>query len=184
MTIEAPAPYRRVVARLVGFFALAVTAALAGAAPAAASCLASTPDEQIARADVIFDGVALEGPTASGRQRFRVRRYVKGDGPEVVRVVTGVTRRADGSGSVTSVSLDVAAGEGWRIFGERNSRDVIGSSACTGSRRLTREELRATGTVETQDRGRTELAVGAMVALVALAGVALIVRRRRGQERS
>ena len=47
-----------------------------------------TAAQQRERADVIFNGLALEGPTATGIQRFRVTRYFKGSGPRVVRVNT------------------------------------------------------------------------------------------------
>lgn len=48
------------------------------AADAYASCVPMTVAQQRARADVIFDVVALNGPTPSGVQRFRVTRYLKG----------------------------------------------------------------------------------------------------------
>lgn len=112
-----------------------VTAALVLAATARASCVPTTAAEQRARADVIFDGVALEGPTATGVQRFRVTRYLKGQGPEIVRVNTGTSRRADGSGSTTSVSLVVRRGERWRIFGRGAARKILRTTLCDGSRR-------------------------------------------------
>jgi hypothetical protein len=104
---------------------------------ASASCIVTTPAEQRARADVIFDGVALEGPTATGVQRFRVTRYLKGRGPAVTRVQTGV-RRAGGGTVVSSVSLFVQRGERWRIFGRGSSSRVLQSNLCDGSRRLRR----------------------------------------------
>jgi hypothetical protein len=93
------------------------------------------PAEQRARADAIFDGLALEGPTATGVQRFRVIRYLKGRGPRVVRVSTGHIRRADGSVSVTSVSVVAARGERWRVFARGSPRRVLRTSVCDGSRR-------------------------------------------------
>jgi hypothetical protein len=118
--------------------ALTVAIAVGGvilAAGAEASCIAMSPAEQRARADVIFDGVALEGPTATGVQRFRVTRYLKGRGPRDVRVNTGNIRRADGSGSVTSVSVVAARGQRWRIFARGSPRKVLRTSVCDGSRR-------------------------------------------------
>ena len=107
------------------------------APPAAeASCIPSTPAQQRARATVIFDGVALEGPTATGIQRFRVLRYLKGRGPRVVRVATGNRRRADGTGSVTSVSVVAARGQKWRIFARGSAWRVVETNVCDGSRRL------------------------------------------------
>lgn len=113
--------------------AVATVAAVA-ASTAHASCIRMTASEQRARADVIFDGVALEGPTATGVQRFRVTRYVKGRGPGIVRVNTGTIRRADGSGSTSSVSLLVRRGERWRIFA-RSTRRVLQTNLCDGSRK-------------------------------------------------
>jgi hypothetical protein len=115
---------------------LALAAALVLAGQAAASCIASTPAQLRARADVIVDAVALEGPTATGIQRFRVKRYLKGRGPSIVRVQTGTIRRADGSGSTTSVALYVKRGERWRIFGRGSARKVLQSNLCDGSRKL------------------------------------------------
>ena len=117
---------------------VAGSAALAGAifvAAADASCIPLSSAEQRARADVIFDGVAMEGPTATGVQRFRVLRYLKGRGPKLVRVSTGNIRRADGTGSVTSVSVVAARGQRWRIFARGSTRSVLRTTVCDGSRR-------------------------------------------------
>jgi hypothetical protein len=115
--------------------AVVTAGSLIFAVAARASCVPMSSAEQRARADVIFDGVALEGPTATGVQRFRVRRYLKGRGPRIVRVATGNIRRADGSGSVTSVSIVVARGQRWRIFARGSSWRVLRTSVCDGSRR-------------------------------------------------
>lgn len=115
---------------VVGLAALAILASTA-----AASCVPMTVAEQRARADFIFDGVALEGPTPSGIQRFRVTRYLKGRGPSVVRVNTGNIRRADGTGSITSVSISAKRGQRWRIYARGSSRKVLRTSLCDGSRR-------------------------------------------------
>lgn len=105
-------------------------------ASATASCIFLTAAQKRAQADVIVNGIALEGPTATGIQRFRVTRYLKGRGPEVVRVNTGYVRRADGTGSVTSVSLLVKKGQRWRIFATGSARKVLQTNVCIGSRRL------------------------------------------------
>lgn len=115
--------------------AAALVAAAVLASSASASCIRMSPSELRARADVIFDGVALEGPTSTGIQRFRVNRFLKSRGPSVIRVNTGNIRRADGSGIVTSVSLVVKRGERWRIFGRGPARKVLRTSVCDGSRR-------------------------------------------------
>jgi hypothetical protein len=65
-----------------------LTASALLASAAQASCIPMTAAQQRARADVIFNGRALEGPTATGIQRFRVTRYLKGRGPRIVRVDT------------------------------------------------------------------------------------------------
>ena len=113
-----------------------VLAALVGAATAEASCIFQTAAEQRARADVVFDGVALEGPTATGVQRFKVTRYRKGRGPLVVRVQTGHRVFADGSASTTSVSIVVRKSQRWRIFARGSARKILQTSLCDGSRRL------------------------------------------------
>ena len=117
----------------------AVTAtALLSATAANASCIFQTPAQQRARAQVIFDGFVLEGPTATGVQRFRVIRYLKGRGPRIVRVATGVVRRPDGTGSTTSVSIHAERGERWRIFGRGSAYRLVRSTVCDGSRQLRR----------------------------------------------
>ncbi len=116
-------------------FAAVLLAAVAFSPAATASCLRMTPGEQRAGAHLIFDGVALEGPTATGIQRFRVTRYLKGRGPRVVRVSTGNIRRADGTGSVTSVSIIVKRGERWRIFAQGRPPNVLRTNVCLGSRK-------------------------------------------------
>jgi hypothetical protein len=120
-------------------FALSIGVALASLlsvpSTAQASCVLLTPAEQRARAQVILDGIALEGPTATGVQRFRVTRYLKGTGPGVVRVQTGTIRRTDGAGSTTSVSLVVKRGERWRIFGRGSASKILQTTVCDGSRR-------------------------------------------------
>ena len=105
---------------------------------ARASCIAMTPAQQRARADVIFEGRALESATTTGVQRFRVTRYLKGSGPQIVRVATGEVRRAGGGGGVTSVSLHVLRGERWRIFAQGSARRVLHTSVCDGSKRIAR----------------------------------------------
>ena len=117
----------------VGASAIAV---LVGAGTAEASCIYQTPAEQRARADVVFDGVALDRPTATGVQRFKVTRYRKGRGPAIVRVQTGHRAFTDGSGGTTSVSIVVKKGQRWRIFARGSARKLLQTNVCDGSRRL------------------------------------------------
>lgn len=120
---------------LVRLAATLTVAAVLGSA-AYASCIPSTLTQQRSRADVIFIGVALDNPTATGIQRFRVSRYLKSRGPRILRVSTGNIRRADGSGSVTSVSIVVSRGQRWRIYAQGSVLRVLRTSVCDGSRRL------------------------------------------------
>lgn len=113
-----------------------IIAGLVLAASAAASCIPMTAAQQRARADIIFDGVALDGPTATGIERFRVIRYRKGRGPRIVRLRTGRKLYPDGGGVTTSVSIDARRGERWRIFARRLRRGVFQTTVCDGSRRL------------------------------------------------
>ena len=110
-----------------------VVIAIAGAVarPAVASCVPLTAEQRFAMADVIFDGVALDGATATGIERFRVVRYVKGSGPEVARVATGRTTR-----SITSVAIAPVPGETWRIYARRRPDGTFATDECIGSRRL------------------------------------------------
>ncbi len=103
---------------------------------ARASCIAMTPAQQRARANVIFEGRALESATATGVQRFQVTRYLKGSGPKTVRVATGEVRHAGGGGIVTSVSLHVLRGERWRIYAQGSARRILRTSVCDGSKRI------------------------------------------------
>ena len=84
----------------------------------------------------MFDGVALTGPTSTGIERFRVIRYRKGKGPEIVLVRTGRKLFADGSGMTTSVSINAARGQKWRIYARRIRRGLFETNVCDGSRRL------------------------------------------------
>jgi hypothetical protein len=119
--------------RLIAATAAGVAALSASAAHA--SCIPMTPAQQRAAAAVVFDGTALDGPTATGVQRFRVTRYLKGTGPTVVRVQTGYKRAANGTGSDTSVSIHVALGQKWRIYGQGSARKVLSTNVCLGSRK-------------------------------------------------
>jgi hypothetical protein len=117
-------------------FLASLVAGLVLASSAAASCIPMTAAQQRARADLIFDGVALDGPTASGIERFRVIRYRKGSGPRIVRVRTGRRLFPNGSGVTTSVSIDAARGQTWRIYARRIRRGLFETTVCDGSRRL------------------------------------------------
>jgi hypothetical protein len=95
-----------------------------------------TAAQKLALADVVFDAVALDGPTASGVERFRVVRYVKSSGPDIARVRTGRTRMPGGGGSTTSVSIAPAPGETWRIYAQSRADGTVATNQCLGSHRL------------------------------------------------
>ena len=137
-TSDGRSPRRRIqgmTRRLFAAVAVAFGAAALSTAPAYSSCMPVGTAEQRARAGVILDGIAIEGPTATGVQRFRVTRYLKGVGPRVVRVSTGNVKRADGTGSVTSISVAAKRGELWRIFAQGTATNVLRTSLCAGSRK-------------------------------------------------
>jgi hypothetical protein len=117
----------------------AVAAALAAPASASARCVASSEGQQFDRAQVVFVGIGMRGPNANGRllspARFWVVRYLKGTGPKVVRVQTGLSRKGSVLTSI-SVGIDPRAGEPWKIFGARSRSGVVRNSRCTGSRRF------------------------------------------------
>ena len=139
---------------------------------------------------MIFIGVALEGATSTGIQRFRVERYFKGTGPETAAVSTGVEARSDGTGSTTSVSVDVSAGERWQIYARnRPGSDLLETNLCDGSGKLSSEVAPAPGvapildspaatTGAGADRTKAVLLAAGLAALV-LFSLALAVRRFR-----
>jgi hypothetical protein len=109
--------------------------------PADASCVEMTEAEQRAQADVVFDGRALPGPVADGvlltPARFEVDAYSKGDGPDVVEVVTATRDEGGGIVSHLSVGISPRAGETWRIYAQRPAGGgALETSECAGSTRL------------------------------------------------
>ena len=117
-----------------------VVAALAAPASASAQCLASSEQQQFDRAELVFVGIAMRGPNAKGGRllspaRFWVVRYLKGTGPKVVRVETGL-RRVGRVLRGVSTGIDPRAGEPWKIVGTRSRSGVVRTSRCTGSRRF------------------------------------------------
>jgi hypothetical protein len=142
------------------FIGLGALLALTLPASAYASCVRLTPAQQERLADVIFDGVALEGPTSAGTQQFRVLRYIKGSGPETARVATGVTAQPNGVRSTTSVSLDVAVGARWRIYAAENRAGRgLETNICLGSAKLGSAE-RPGGKVTESERPTPPESVG------------------------
>jgi hypothetical protein len=104
-------PLRLAAITLGALLAVTVVACGSSASPgnnSAGSCVASSPSAYFAAARMVFIGTLLPGPTVSTGQgrvlaspaRVRVVRYLKGNGPAVVTVITGVAQA--GSGNVIS----------------------------------------------------------------------------------
>jgi hypothetical protein len=108
----------------------------------AASCAVVTPAEQFKQARFVFDGTMLPGRVVrlgntrylSSPARVHVLRYLKGHGPRVVRVQTGL--RAIRNGVVgNSEGIEPRAGQRWRVYTD-SARQPFATSICSGSRRL------------------------------------------------
>lgn len=114
--------------------AVAVALALAScilfaAPPASAACAPTTEEQSLAAAEVVFEGIVLEGPLTPAT--FEVVTYLKGSGLSIVKVATGM-----GSGWVMSEGIVPLPGEHWRIYGRWGSEGTIGTSVCENSHRI------------------------------------------------
>ena len=137
MTDSRPATYKGLMLLQPRFLTFSVVATSLVLAPsAAASCVPMTAAQRHMRAEIIFNGVARDGPTATGIERFRVIRYLKGKGPKIVRLTTGRKRYTGGGGVTTSVSIDAKRGQTWRIYARRLRPGIFQTTVCDGSRRL------------------------------------------------
>ncbi len=113
-----------------------------GTRAVAASCVGLTTRQEFKTARLVFDGTMLPGPTIPGGYpsvlsspaRVRVTRYLKGDGPRIVRVQTAATVNAHGVTENSEGILPVT-GQHWRIYTDR-SRQPLPTSDCNGSRAL------------------------------------------------
>lgn len=105
-----------------------IAAAACGSPPgpgdtSAGWCAAGSSAAYLAAARVVFTGVMLPGPTVqtgsgsvlASPARVRVARYLKGDGPAIVTVATGI-RDADGGGVVSEDGIQPQAGQRWTIY--------------------------------------------------------------------
>jgi hypothetical protein len=105
----------------------------------AGSCAARNPAALLAAARTAFTGVMLPGPTVrtgSGRvlaspARVRVERYLKGDGPAIVTVTTGI-RRTDGDTVVSEDGIQPQAGQRWTIY-TTSQHAPFQTSICQGT---------------------------------------------------
>lgn len=106
------------------------------AGSSAGSCAAGTQAGYLAGARVVLLGAMLPGRAVDlgghrvllSPARVRVIRYLKGYGPRVVSVVTGVT-----SGNVVSEDgIEPVAGQHWKIYTE-SQRMPYQTSICQGT---------------------------------------------------
>ena len=125
-----------------GLACICLLLALGGASTALSRptvCFVQTEKQQRARADVVFGGTFLRGPTTQGRllspARFRVVRYLKGRGPRQVRVQTAVRKLHGNVYEWTSEAIEPRAGERWRIYGFKAKDGVVRTGECAGSGR-------------------------------------------------
>ena len=104
-----------------------------------ASCAAVSPSVYLASAQIAFVGVMLPGPTVrlgpgdvlTSPARVRVERYLKGGGPRVVTVITGVQQNGD-EVTVAGEGIEPVAGQRWKIY--TTSRNMpYDTSVCGGS---------------------------------------------------
>ncbi|HEY8047504.1 MAG TPA: hypothetical protein VIF35_24815 [Streptosporangiaceae bacterium] len=107
-----------------------------GHGSSAGSCAAETPAGYLAGARVVLLGAMLPGRAVDlgghrvllSPARVRVIRYLKGHGPRVVSVVTGVT-----PGNVVSEDgIEPVAGQHWKIYTE-SQRMPYQTSICQGT---------------------------------------------------
>lgn len=105
----------------------------------AGSCAPGSVAGYLAAARVVFVGTALPGPAVPAGQenvlvspaRMRVIRYLKGSGPAVVTVTTGITR-ADGGTVANEDGIQPQAGQQWKIY-TASSHMPYQTSDCNGS---------------------------------------------------
>jgi hypothetical protein len=107
-----------------------------------ASCAGLSRAQEMKHAKVVIEGIMLSGQTVwtgSSRvlmspARVHVLRYLKGDGPSVVRIQTGVSRRGSDV-AVTEDGIQPRTGEQWILYSSRHSEPFT-TSLCGGSHRL------------------------------------------------
>jgi hypothetical protein len=109
-----------------------------------ASCAGLSRAQEIKHARVVIKGIMLWGPTVwSGSSRVlvsparvHVLRYLKGNGPSVVRIQTGASRRGTAV-AVTEDGIQPKPGERWILYSSGRSQPFT-TSLCGGSHRLSR----------------------------------------------
>jgi len=101
---------------------------------ARAMCLPATDAERFAAADIVFEGLVVQGHYSPAP--LKVLRYIKGSGPKELSIETGNVRNPDGTMTSTSVGITPRRGETWLIFGLGTRKGAVITSSCAGSRRL------------------------------------------------
>jgi hypothetical protein len=109
---------------------------------ASASCAATTPAQNVARARLVVLAEALPGPTVNlgthkvltSPVRMRVVRYVKGHGPTIVSVRTALTKTASGVAE-SEDAIQPIAGQLWKLY-LTGRHPPYQTSICGGSRQI------------------------------------------------
>jgi hypothetical protein len=124
-------------ARAVGaaLLALLVVGPFASAAPV---CSPLTEEQAVAQADVVFAGLAAPGPVAPNGvlatpAQFSVLKYLKGSGPEVVRVAGGPRTEGVGLLSLQSAGINIHPGEQWTVYAKGSPDGIVETSSCYGT---------------------------------------------------
>ena len=100
-------------------------------APAAASCIPSTPKQRLQRADAVFVGRVLTVNARGNSATFRVLSVRKGS----VRQGASVRVTAEPYPSSITIAWSPRRGQRWRVFAERNGKRWV-TNDCMGTRRL------------------------------------------------
>jgi hypothetical protein len=109
-----------------------------------ASCAGLTRAQEMTHANVVIEGIMLSGPTVptgssrvlTSPARVHVLRYLKGDGPSVVKIQTGFSPQGSDV-AVTEDGIQPRPGERWIIYSSSRSQPFT-TSLCGGSHRLRR----------------------------------------------
>jgi hypothetical protein len=115
------------------------TSAASGHGSAGGLCKASHASRHLSHARIAFIGRMMPGRTVDfgdhqvllSPAKVRVSRYLKGDGPNVVRVTTGA-RSAHAGGED---GIEPRAGQLWLIYSASTTSPYT-TTICAGSRRL------------------------------------------------